>query len=173
MGHGTKLPVEETSERQPFKLALIEEFLRLQGDPDFAVFFTGENSFAKGVRLGVDMELPRASAVFSEKVSWRQYDSEQSEYLVDSEWRQNYPTAKQNAAVLEKQFEAEEELGAMVRMDLQEAQSRYGSRLRLASLGAIQSLTVAFASFTTVPMVLELTAISRLETNKRCQAPEI
>jgi hypothetical protein len=95
-------------------------------------------------------------AVFNEKVAWRQYDAEQSEFLVDSGWRKNYPTAKQNAAVLEKQFEAEEELGAMVRMDLQEAQSRYGDRLRLASLGAIyKSQTTAFASFTTVPMVLE------------------
>ena len=142
--HGAKLPVEEISERQPFKLAFIEEFLRLQGDPDFAAFFTGENSFAKGVRLGVDMELPRASAVLNEKVAWRQYDAEQSEFLVDSEWRKNYPTAKQNAAVLEKQFEAEEELGAMIRMDLQEAQSRYGDRLRLASLGAIQKSDDSF-----------------------------
>ena len=83
--------LEEISEQQPFKLTFIEEFLRLQGDPDFAAFFTGKNSFAKGVKLGVDMELPRASAVFHEKVAWRQYDAEQSEFLVDGEWRKNYP----------------------------------------------------------------------------------
>ena len=116
----------------------------MQGDPDFAAFFTGKNSFAKGVKLGVDMELPRASAVFHEKVAWRRYDAEQSEFHVDGEWRKDYPTAKQNAAVVEKQFEAEEELGAMVRSDLQDAQSRYGDRLRLASLGAIQKSDDSF-----------------------------
>lgn len=75
--HGAKLPVEEVPEPQPFKLALVEEFLRLNGDPDFAAFYSGDESFAKGVRLGVDEELPRAPAVFEEKTTWREYDPDQ------------------------------------------------------------------------------------------------
>ena len=57
---------------------------------------------------------------------------------------QKLPSPKQNAAVVEKQFEAEEELGAMVRMDLQDAQSRYGDRLLLAPLGAIEKSDDSF-----------------------------
>lgn len=136
--HGAKLPVEEIPERQPFKLALIEEFLRLNGDPDFAVFYSGDESFAKGVRLGVDEELPRTPAVFEEKTTWREYDPDQCEFQVDSPWRTNYPAAKKNAAALKRQFEEEAKLGAMMKIDMEAALLRYGNDLRIASLGAIQ-----------------------------------
>ena len=48
---GCQLPVEENA-LSVFYLG-IEEVLRLAGDPDSAAFYTGQDSFAKGVRLGV------------------------------------------------------------------------------------------------------------------------
>ena len=141
---GAKLPLEAVPARQPFKLALIEEFLRLHNDPDSHAFYTAECSFATGVRIGVDTVLPRVPAVFEAKSKWKQYDSVLSEPDSAGELRNNYPTAEQNADVLEKQFLEEEQLGAMEKMDLADAQKAYGQNLRIASLGAIQKADDTF-----------------------------
>lgn len=139
--HGARLPLGAVPERQPFHLALVEDFLRLCGDPDYAAFYTASESFAKGVRIGVDADLPRTPEVFGPKVKWRDYEGEKDP---DPVMRSNYPTAAQHADILERQFEDEAKLGAMVKMPLDEAKQRYGSKLRVASLGAIQKTDDTF-----------------------------
>ena len=52
-GFGAKLDLEEVPARQPFKLPLIEELLRISGDPDFRAFYSSSMSFSKGVAVGV------------------------------------------------------------------------------------------------------------------------
>ena len=132
---GTELPVRERPEGQPFFLAAIEELLRISGDPDSAAFYTSADSFAKGVKLGVDVALPRVPAVFEEKVRHRKYGE-------DAEWqrveRANYVSAAERASEVQAQFEEEEKLGAMIQMSAREASKRYGDKLRFASLGAIE-----------------------------------
>ena len=110
---------------QPFYLAAVEELLRLAGDPDFAAFYTGKDSFAKGVRLGVDVDLPRVPAVFTAKTSWRVYDEENA----NAGSRENYVSARDHADEVQAQFEREAALGAMYET-LGEPS--------LASLGAIE-----------------------------------
>ena len=132
---GTELPVRERPEGQPFFLAAIEELLRISGDPDSAAFYTSADSFAKGVKLGVDVALPRVPAVFEEKVRHRKYGE-------DAEWqrveRANYVSAAEHASEVQAQFEEEEKLGAMIQISAREASKRYGDKLRFASLGAIE-----------------------------------
>ncbi|CAE7365908.1 unnamed protein product, partial [Symbiodinium sp. CCMP2456] len=58
---------------------------------------------------------------------WRQY----------TELRDNYRSVDGFEAKVEQQFEKEIALGAMVKMDLREAQELFGDRLSIASLGCI------------------------------------
>ena len=134
--HGARpnLNLQDVPDRQPFRLALLEEFLRICGDPDAAAFYSASDSFAQGVRIGVNTILPRTPAVFEPKTKWRNYEGELE---ADLYMCSNYPTAIVNADVLEQQFEEEEKLGAMVKMPQVAAQERYGAGLRIASLRAI------------------------------------
>ena len=74
-------------------------------------------------------------AVFERKMRWRRYEEEGAEWGLD---RENYLSAKTHAAEVQSQFQEEEKLGAMVEMDVSEAKARYGNRLAVASLGAIE-----------------------------------
>ena len=139
--YGTQLDLDHVPDRQPFRLAMLEEFLRLSGDPDFRVFYTSSNSFANGVSLGVNEKLPRTPAVFARKCKWRDYSDEQEP---SEDVRCNYPAAEINSAALEQQFRQEEKLGAMVNMSMAEAKAKYGSNLRIASLGAIKKADDSF-----------------------------
>ena len=132
---GTQLPVRVQPDGQPFFLAAVEEVLRISGDPDFSAFYSGPDSFAKGVRLGVGVETPRVPAVFEEKTRFRKYGE-------DADWedtvRENYLSAKDHADIAQTQCQEEAKLGAMVELPLSEARERFGDRLVLASLGAIE-----------------------------------
>ena len=130
---GSILPVEVRTAGQPFFLAAIAELLRLAGDPDHDVFFAGKDSVANGVRLGVDVPLPRVPAVYTAKKSWRVYEDEEGSPAM----RDNYMSAKHNSAVVQAQFEKEAELGAMVELTVAEAESQWGA-ISVASLGALE-----------------------------------
>ena len=129
---GCKLPVSEKTPGQPFYLATIEELLRLADDPDAAAFYSGKHSFAQGVRLGVDCELPRVPALYTAKQQWRSYDQIHEE----AEMRDNYVSAKDHAPEVQVQFEKEAALGAMRELDLETAEQMLGP-LSVASLGAL------------------------------------
>ena len=54
---GCQLPVDCVAEGQPFYLCALEAILQQAGDPDALAFHSAENSFASGVRLGVNCVL--------------------------------------------------------------------------------------------------------------------
>ena len=127
--------LERVPDNQPFSLYLISELLRRTGDPDWQAYATSEESFAKGVALGVDTELPHIPLVFPDKNKWRSYDEDDFRH---PEFRHNYPLVSANADEIEKQFEAEAKLGAMCCIPLEEAKKLFGDRLVIASLGAVK-----------------------------------
>ena len=129
---GCKLPVSEKTPGQPFYLATIEELLRLADDPDAAAFYSGKHSFAQGVRLGVDCELPRVPALYTAKQQWRSY----AQIHEEAEMRDNYVSAKDHAPEVQVQFEKEAALGAMRELDLETAEQMLGP-LSVASWGAL------------------------------------
>ena len=132
---GAKLPVRERTEGQPFYLAAMEELLRISGDPDSRVFFSSSVSFAKGVRLGPGVCLPRVPSVFEKKEKWRKYDSGFCEPGAE---RENYLSAREHAGEVQQQFQAEAALGAMVEVTTAEARAQFGKQLAVASLGALE-----------------------------------
>ena len=52
-------------------ISLLEEFLRICGDPDASAYCSGKDSFAAGGSLGVNQKMPRTPAVFEKKCKWR------------------------------------------------------------------------------------------------------
>ena len=131
---GAVLPVRQRPKGQPFFLAALEEILRISGDPDYRAFYSSSVSFAKGVRLGHASRLPRVPAVFEKKTKWRRYAEDAEGQIL----RENYISAKQHAEMVQRQFLAEAELGAMEEMSLESAKAKFGKDLAVASLGAIE-----------------------------------
>ena len=130
-GSGDGLPLGGDWE-QHFEVRLIQVLLYAFDDPD-ALF--GE-FWAKGVWLGSqERKLPRTPSVFDRKVKWKY--SEPTEPL-NSEWQTNYPSVREHAAIVHKQFEEEEREGLMTQMTLRDAIAKYGSNLTIAATGAIE-----------------------------------
>jgi hypothetical protein len=135
---GCQLPVDCVAEGQPFYLCALEAILQQAGDPDALAFHSAENSFASGVRLGVNCVLPRVPAVFTAKTHWRNYDH----ITEQTELRENYITAQEHRDVVQKQFEKEASLGAMMEIGLEQAQ-KSGARFLLHLWGRWRKLTEA------------------------------
>jgi hypothetical protein len=130
--------LEHVEPRQPFMLAAIAEHLKIIGDPDWPAFGTGPGSFRTGVPLGVQ-GMPRVPEVFEAKEKWRKY--EPVPWPTD---KSNYTSAVDNAEAVQRQFRKEEALGAMVEMDEGAARKRYGDRLRVAALAALEKSDHSF-----------------------------
>ena len=75
-------------------------------------------------------------AVFDRKVRWRQYGDDSAHDL--STERENYISAASHGKEVQAQFVAEAELGAMMEVTCEAAISKYGKRLAVACLGAIE-----------------------------------
>jgi len=132
---GSTAPLELVPERQPFHLHAISELLRLADDPDWRQYTESKHSFANGVPLGVDHRMPRNPALFERKRRHRDFTGLGAHEC--EELRDNYRSVDGFEAKVEQQFEKEIALGAMVKMDLREAQELFGDRLSIASLGCI------------------------------------
>ena len=117
-------------EDQPFYLPLIGTLLQLSGDPDWEAYTSSSDSFAEGVALHVDTDLPHIPDVFPDKSKWRVYDEQDHKH---PEFRHNYPLVQQNVDAIKE----EEQLGAMSCIPLEEAKKLYGDKLVVASLGAV------------------------------------
>ena len=93
-----------------------------------------EEVAGRGVRLGVDMAMPRVPLVFEEKVKWN-LD------FTDAEFRDsmavNYKSAEENSVDIKRQVMEEVEAGSIIAMDAKEAASKYQGRLAVAALGAV------------------------------------
>lgn len=93
-----------------------------------------EEAVSCGVRLGVDMTMPRVPTVFEEKVKWNlDFTDEEFHDSMSS----NYKSAEENAEDIERQVMEEVERGSILRMSEREAQDEYKGRLAVAALGAV------------------------------------
>ena len=88
----------------------------------------------KGVRLGVDLEMPRTPLVYEEKTKWTvdATDEVMRDILAD-----NYESAEDNAEDIARQALEEVEKGTIIRMMEHEAKRRFRGRLAVAALGAV------------------------------------
>ena len=93
-----------------------------------------EEAVSRGVRLGVDMTMPRVPAVFEEKVKW---NLEFTEEEFQDSMACNYKSAEENAEDIERQVMEEVEKGSILRMSEAEAQDEFKGRLAVAALGAV------------------------------------
>ena len=129
-GFGDGLP-REGDMIQHFEVRLIQGLLEAFGDPD-ALF---GDYWSRGVWLGSrERKLPRTPSVFDRKVKWKFATDEP----VHGEWQANYPSLREHAATVTKQFLQEEREGLMTRTTLGEAIVRFGQRLTIAATGAIE-----------------------------------
>ena len=121
-------------EFQPFYLSAIAQSLRECGDPDSRVFDCAAQNYTRGAPVGgADSRLPRTPAVFPRKVRWRHYhDGELIPEML------NYATAVETGDFLEREFQAESDLGMMYQCSLREARLKFGSRLRISAQGAVE-----------------------------------
>ena len=119
---------------QPFFLHLAAELARCLGDPDCQILVRRKDSYSTGVPVGFRERLPRTPAVFERKTRWRRYEPE--DYTLEE--KANYSSALAASSSIRSQFEEEAKEGRMVRLPIQEARRKYGARLRIAPLAALE-----------------------------------
>ena len=130
-GYGDGLP-REGDRVQAVEVRLVQALLHAFGDPD--VLFC--DFWSRGVWLGSQTrKLPRAPAIFDRKVKWKFPEATEP---LHGEWQTNYPSLREHAATVNRQFEAEESEGLMMRMTLREAIARFGDSLLITATGAIE-----------------------------------
>ena len=117
---------------QPFYLRALSQWLKRFNDPDVHWLTDVEDSFASGVFVGVDKQLPRSPQVFPPKLKHRKLD--ETEFVPIAE---NYASAQVSAKELEDKFREEESLGRMHPSKLGVLKQEFGDSLRVASMAAI------------------------------------
>ena len=120
------------AEHQPFFLEALAQTCRLLEDEDWAVLTEGDDCYTHGRRVGYGYKFPRVPLVFRPRAKLRSYD--ESEFRPENS---NYSSAAAHSDKIEAQFREEEREGFMFPLSLAEAKRRYGSRLRVAALAAI------------------------------------
>ena len=110
----------------------LQAFLRACGDPDAEVL----DAYARGVSLGYKKRIPRAPAVFDQKVKWRlPYEDEKTQ---NQAWVPNYGSAKERSKALSAKIKEDLTSGRMIRMTYGEAKRIYGEKLLIGALGMIE-----------------------------------
>ena len=127
-------PWATVPEFQPFYLLAVGETLRRMGDPDYLAYTDLENSFVRGVPVGMGEKMARTPALFSRKVKWRSLDD--SEFATQVE---NYRSTAGIENVMEEQFRSEAEQGMMFELQEADAASQFPpGRFRVAAQGALE-----------------------------------
>ena len=125
---------------QPVRVRLIQALQRAIGDPDVGAM----EHFARGIRLGVGVRLPRTPAVYGRKTRWRLPEQATADHdqPVDNAvaWRENYRSAKLCAEAVRKQLEDHHARGIALKLDPEEAKQRFPG-LRVSSLGAVAKVS--------------------------------
>ena len=98
----------EVNEGQVMRLAMFSTVLKELQDPDWRFI----EEIGSGVKLGVDVELPRTEAVLKEKVRWNLDDP--NDRVADVS--ENCGTLEENMSDVRKLFEEERSLVWMVEM---------------------------------------------------------
>ena len=80
--------------------------------------------------------MPRAAAIYEKKIKWALPELGEDDGTCT--WADNYHSARAIGATLKKQFDQEVEQGHMVRMSVREAKGRWGDKLTIAALGAVE-----------------------------------
>ncbi len=139
---------------QPVRVRLLQAILKSAEDPDWR----GMDLLAQGIRLGVGCRLPRTPAVFERKRRWRIPGQEDPEGwrddTVESVWRDNYQSATDQSAELERQLQECYDVGWALRMTAEEASATYPN-LVVSSLGAVVKLDPATGEQLSVRMILD------------------
>ena len=112
---GAQEPLASVPERQPFYLHAISQMLRLADDPDWRQYTAAKHSYAAGV---------------GRKLKHRDYTGLGGD--PGESWRENYSSVEPYVDQLEKQFEEEIRLGALLKLDPETAVKQYGSQLAVA-----------------------------------------
>jgi hypothetical protein len=118
--------------RQKIDVLLLQEFLRICGDPDFKVM----SLFDRGVPLGWREKMPRTPSVYERKESWKlDKDVDVEE---EARWPPNYETSMDRQEDLRKQLDEEAKADPPMVMAITygEAKKRWPGRLQIAALGA-------------------------------------
>ena len=130
---------------------------------------------AKGVPVGVTTDegtnpLPRAPAIYEAKTKWALPELGSEEWhLEHARWATNYPSARVVAATLAKQFEEEIGEDCMLRMSLGEARRRWGNKLTIAALGAIEKTEGTFRVIYDASNTVRLN--HRIRVQDQCRMP--
>ena len=148
-------------------MRLLQAFLRAAGDPDWR----GLDHFARGVRIGVGVRLPRTPAVFKRKRRWRLEG--QGDALVwkspsvETVWLSNYKSARDQADELERQLEECHSRGWALKLTQQELLERFPEGAAVSALGAVCKLDPSTGATTSVRMVLDGTHGTFINKNVR------
>ena len=118
---------------QPFRLAALAFWLRSVGDPDWRQFSGSTHSFENGVQLGWQTRLPRVPALFDRRTKDRSFEDSG---LFDP-WKSNYTSASGKSEQTKELFQEESKEDMMLELLLSEAE-KYGERLRIGALGALE-----------------------------------
>ena len=136
-------PVSHASDlKQPVEIRLLEAFAKACADPAAHLL----DRYASGVRYGVGVRLPRLPAVWRRKRRWRleeqrrdtaDFPEDPLGELYRGAVRENYKSAKELKEALRTELEQMVEDGKTLKMTLGQARKRWGSRLTVASQGAL------------------------------------
>ena len=132
--HGADPAPRSGDREQQFLVRRMEAALTLMGDPDAAVLGT---DYAKGVRVGVGVRMPRARAVFGRKTKWKLPEETEEEAV---EWKENYSSAREHPEILAAQLEKDEKARPprIILMERREAERRWPGRLFVGALAVIE-----------------------------------
>ena len=130
----------EGQKHSPIVVKALAQHLRLAEDPDHLYFDGAPFSLTTGFPVGVDEPLPRCDYLYDEKTKHRNYEHQEGE----ASHKQNYISARGNREAIRAHFIEEMNQGAMVKMTRREPESKYGDRLLIAGLGAIEKNDASF-----------------------------
>ena len=110
----------------------LQAFLRACGDPDAEVL----DAYARGVSLGYKKRIPRAPAIFEQKVKWRlPYEDDE---MQNQAWVTNYGSARERNEALSAKIKEDLISGRMIRTTYGAARRTYGEKLLIGALGMIE-----------------------------------
>eukprot|EP00435_Cladocopium_sp_Y103_P058340 s2357_g20.t1 len=129
--HGSKQEgLDMVAKGQPFFLRLMKELLAFGDDADRNFLMQGE----VGYPVGVINPLPRTPHAYEEQTTWRLEDEP---FMQEEVWRSNYQSIDAHVQFVRDHFEEECAEGLMERLTLEEAKSRFGSRVAVSSLAVL------------------------------------
>ena len=140
--HPVVPPADEEVQAQPVDVLLLGGVMKALGDPDADIMGT----YAVGVPLGLNHDMPRTPEVFppknhwslKEQMVWGGKNDRADDFKGTT--KDNYPSARQFATEVESVLEdqASRDYPQVLALTEVEARARYGDQLTIAALAAIE-----------------------------------